>query len=263
MIGVREMGKVRKDLTGMKFGRLTVIKQIDDYISPSGNRYSRWLCQCSCKDHNCIPVLGGSLKSGNTLSCGCLERELKILRQKKFNEYKIIDNVVIGKSSNSDDEFFVDLDDFEKIKDICWSVYINKSNMKELRGWDQNTKKTYRMHAFLGFDGYDHKDRNELNNRKNNLRIATNQEQVWNRSKSPNKTSEVIGVSYCSRDDLWCAEFMYNGKRILRKTFKSEIEAIMCRLNTEVKYIKNGFSGNRHLYDKYGITIQNDYEVVV
>lgn len=251
------MVKVREDLTGRVFGRLTVLEQVEDYVTPKGNRYNRWLCECSCEEHNLIEVNGGSLKSGNTSSCGCLERELTISRQKKFNQYKIIDNVVIGKSSNSDDEFFVDLDDFDKIKDICWSVSINKSNIKELRGWDQNTKKTYRMHAFLGFGGYDHIDRNELNNCKSNLREATPQEQVWNRGKANNKSSSVVGVHYNKRDKAWIAELSYNYECVFRQYCKTEEEAILARLNAEIKYIDSAFAPNRHLYEQYGIKILN------
>ena len=36
------------DLTGQVYGRLTVIKRVDDYISPSGDRKVQWLCKCKC-----------------------------------------------------------------------------------------------------------------------------------------------------------------------------------------------------------------------
>ena len=255
------MIKVREDLTGKQFGRLTVIEQIEDYVTPSGNRYNRWLCSCLCDDNKRIPVLGGSLKSGNTQSCGCLERELTILRQKKFNDYEINDDVVIGKSSNTDDLFYVNTCDFEQIKNICWSVYINKSGVKELRGYDQKTQKTWRMHTFLGFGNYDHIDRNELNNRRNNLRLATPQEQVWNRGKSTNKSSNVVGVSWYAREKRWVAELFYNGKKVFRKSFKTEQEAIIARLQAEIKYIKPEFAPNRHLFEQYGIMISNNCEV--
>ena len=253
------MIKVREDLTGMQFGRLTVIEQIEDYIAPSGNRYNRWLCECSCNQHKRVPVIGRSLKSGNTQSCGCLERELKIARLKKYNEYRIDGDVVIGKSSNTDDEFMVDLQDFDKIKDICWSVSQN-NGVKELRGWDSTVKKVVRMHGFLGFEKYDHIDRNELNNRRCNLRIATPQEQVWNRGKVANKSSTVTGVSWCERDKRWAAELFYNGKKVFRKYFKTEQEAIIARLQEEVKYVNPQFASNRHLYEKYGIQIPKQEE---
>ena len=68
------MVKVREDLTGKKFGRLTVIKQVEDYINPHGTHYAQWLCECECSDKQII-VRGTDLKNGHTKSCGCIHRE--------------------------------------------------------------------------------------------------------------------------------------------------------------------------------------------
>lgn len=62
-----------KDLTDMKFGRLTVIKRVDNYIRPSGKEAAKWLCVCDCG--NKIEVITNSLTSGSTKSCGCLHNE--------------------------------------------------------------------------------------------------------------------------------------------------------------------------------------------
>lgn len=61
------MGKFQ-DLTGQKFGRLTVIKR-------DKNKYGRvtWLCRCEC-GNMCI-VTANSLKTGNSTSCGCFRKE--------------------------------------------------------------------------------------------------------------------------------------------------------------------------------------------
>ena len=40
------------DLTGKKFGRLTVIKRDEDRIQPSGQHKARWLCKCDCGNPN-------------------------------------------------------------------------------------------------------------------------------------------------------------------------------------------------------------------
>lgn len=55
------------DLTGKQFGRLTVICQIKDRVKGD---LIKWLCQCDCGVQKA--VIGSSLKSGNTKSCGCL-----------------------------------------------------------------------------------------------------------------------------------------------------------------------------------------------
>lgn len=57
------MGKI-KDLTGQKFGRLTVIEYV-------GNK--KWKCKCDCG--NIVEVKSKSLCSGNTKSCGCYRKE--------------------------------------------------------------------------------------------------------------------------------------------------------------------------------------------
>lgn len=172
---------------------------------------------------------------------------------KNYNEYRIEDNLVIGKASNTDDEFFLDLCDFDKIKDISWSVRINSVGMKELCGWSPESKKTTRMHVVLGFANHDHIDRNELNNCRNNLRSATVQEQIWNRSKAKGTSSKVVGVSYYAKSNKWVAELTYNRKRVFRQYFDTEEEAIVARLQAEVQYIPLEFAPNRHLYEQYGI----------
>ena len=62
------------DLTGQVYGRLTVIKRVDDYISPSGDRKVQWLCKCKCGKE--VIVTGNNLRKGNSKSCGCYNREL-------------------------------------------------------------------------------------------------------------------------------------------------------------------------------------------
>lgn len=58
------------DLTGQRFGRLTVIER----ANKPGEGYSpTWLCKCDCG--NTKIVVGQSLRSGITVSCGCWQRE--------------------------------------------------------------------------------------------------------------------------------------------------------------------------------------------
>lgn len=57
-----------KDLTGKRFGRLTVIG-IDD----RDTRKTFWNCVCDCG--NIKAVRSDSLQSGRILSCGCLKKE--------------------------------------------------------------------------------------------------------------------------------------------------------------------------------------------
>lgn len=65
---------VFKDLTGLRFGRLLVIKRAEDYISKDGKGKVRWYCVCDCGDTKTVWSL--SLVSGNTKSCGCIHKEV-------------------------------------------------------------------------------------------------------------------------------------------------------------------------------------------
>ena len=59
----------REDLTGHKFGRLTVI---EFYVS---NKYGQSIWTCECEFGNISHVGRNELKSGCTVSCGCFRRE--------------------------------------------------------------------------------------------------------------------------------------------------------------------------------------------
>lgn len=66
------MGKLI-DLTGRRFGRLTVVGRAENYVSPRGKQATRWICQCDCGKKT--TVVGGDLRDGSVKSCGCFFRE--------------------------------------------------------------------------------------------------------------------------------------------------------------------------------------------
>ncbi len=59
-----------KDLTGERFGKLTVLRLGDPARSPGGKAIRRWVCRCDCGRE--ITVNQNSLTGKNgTRSCGC------------------------------------------------------------------------------------------------------------------------------------------------------------------------------------------------
>lgn len=69
-----------KDFSGMRFGRLLVLR-------PTGEKLHTnhiWLCQCDCG--NLVEVCNINLTNGGTRSCGCLNEELRPLRGRKAAE---------------------------------------------------------------------------------------------------------------------------------------------------------------------------------
>ena len=63
----------RIDLTGLRFGRWTVL-----HYKETVNKQPYWSCRCDCGAESA--VLGMTLRSGGSRSCGCLRRELNTKR---------------------------------------------------------------------------------------------------------------------------------------------------------------------------------------
>lgn len=60
------------DLTGLVFGRLTVLQRQPN----SAHGHARWECKCEC---GVVTIkTGSSLTNGNTRSCGCLKAETAV-----------------------------------------------------------------------------------------------------------------------------------------------------------------------------------------
>lgn len=83
------------DLTGQRFGKLTVIRRAKDYTYTNKNRKTTspvWLCKCDCG--NLVLCQGGNLRSGNTTNCGCEKKqslgEIKIANYLTENNIKYL-----------------------------------------------------------------------------------------------------------------------------------------------------------------------------
>ena len=61
------------DLTGLRFGRLTVLSQAETTFTAGGRPVRRWNCRCDCG--NTIVTTRQNLRKGDTRSCGCLKLE--------------------------------------------------------------------------------------------------------------------------------------------------------------------------------------------
>lgn len=247
------MVKVREDLTGQTFGRLTVIRQCEDYIAPNGQHFAQWICTCNCGNENPVIVRSNDLKRKRTQSCGCLAIEKTIKRSKKYNIYSEMKtdqygDYYIGYTSNTSKEFYVDAEDYDIVKQYCWRE-VEYRNMPRLAGW--NGKNIY-MHVLLGYKNYDHIDRNELNNRKYNLRECTVQENRRNSSIRRDNTSGFTGVTYRKKSNKYLSRIYIDGKEIVLGLFANLEEAVKARLRAEQKYYGD-FAPQRHLFREYGI----------
>lgn len=133
---------------------------------------------------------------------------------KKHNEYQIVDDYVVMKTNNGY-EFLIDLEDLNKVKDICWC----SDKKGYLLGWDTNLKKMVKLSRLIMNcpDGLfvDHIGGNEsiYDNRKQNLRICTNTQNQWNRKEAKNNTSGHKSVFWVEKNHKWMVRMCINGKR--------------------------------------------------
>lgn len=223
------MGKFQ-DLTGQKFGKLTVLKR-----TKNKGKNIMWECECDCGNPIHSIVSSTNLKTGNVKSCGCIGREKTIERNKcpKKNNYTFYNEYIEGETKEGE-KFIIDKEDFEKIKNYQWhSHYVNRK--KNYVSCIFNGKRLYIhriiMNCLEEDKVVDHIDGNPLNNRKNNLRICTKAENSRNLCLYD---SELRGISI--RGNSYGAKITFNGKNIWLGSFASLEDAQKARDNAELIY---------------------------
>lgn len=251
------MVNVKNNLIGKKFGRLMVLEQADDYIVPkTGKHVARWLCECDCDNHTRKIVQGNNLISGKTNSCGCLAREqlsnFNTETKHKVNNYDLSGEYGVGYASNTDNPFLFDISDYELIKDYCWNEHVKNNGYHVLEAYDKENGSTIPLFHVLGCKGYDHINRNPLDNRRENLRPASQAENTRNRSLSKNNTSEITGVGYVKRLGKWRSRITVNDTHIYLGVYEDKTEAVIARLLAEKKYFGE-FAPQKHLFNKFNI----------
>lgn len=221
------MVEVKIDMTGWVMkehgvpdSRLTVIRQIEDHVYPNGKHAAMW--ECICEDGNIVNALGGDIRSGHILSCGCLRKEVTSLKGKlygaknsekahevliKRNKYNLDGDCGICYLSDGTEVMF-DKEDYDLIKD--WTWYKDGHGYVVSHKAKNNVRTCVKMHMLvMGSDGsmdVDHIFRNKLDNRKSQLRFATRAENTRNQGLRKNNTSGCKGVSWHKNRKTWVAE---------------------------------------------------------
>ena len=229
------------DLTGKIFGRLTALYENgkDKY----GNRL--WHCRCNCNNQTEIDVRYSSLINDKTHSCGCIKKEFMRKQgkaKKKYNPCEICGDYVTMYTLKGE-PFYVDIEDYDKVKDLCWRKDDNGYLIARL-GTGSIRIHTIIMNTPDGTEiDHIHGETTRNDNRKSNLRIGTHQKNIFNCQISKNNTSGVTGVYY--RNDLkkWAAQIhcgVYEDtgkpKCYYLGTFDNKEDAIAARKAAEEKY---------------------------
>lgn len=217
------MVKVKKDLTGMVFGRLTVLGQADDYVSPSGGHYARWLVQCSCGSPTLVKQQRG-LIVGSTASCGCLQKE-KTSRA----------NTKHGKRSTKE------YNSWAHMVQRCTNPRNKSFSYYGGRGiticdrWLNSFEAFYEdMEECPEGMSLDRIDVNE-GYCKENCRWTSSNEQCYNQRRYSNNSTGVTGVIWFKKLGKWMSYISKNCKRIHLGYFTSFEEAVAARKLAEIE----------------------------
>jgi len=196
------------DLTGQRFGRLTVVELTEN----SSRGEKRWKCQCDCGRYNIVST--HDLQRRSSLSCG-----------KCNTYYEHLDGYMTCRVRDGH-EFIIDKTDYKKVVKYTWHI--------TPRGYvvAMIDNKLYKLHRFILniFDKtitVDHINHNGCDNRKCNLRFCTQQQNNWNAQKHKEASSKYKGVSWHMSVHKWQAYINYNHKRICLGCFDSEEEAAL------------------------------------
>jgi hypothetical protein len=221
------------DITGQTFGRLTVI----DYAGLNIRGEATWECRCSCGNPNSVIVPSYDLRKRHTSSCGCLQREVTSKLHKQTNRYEIRDDYVVG-YTNRGNPFFVDKEDLNKIQDYCW---VEKRQSDTIYPMAYVSKGKYIRLGRLIMDAQDtevvdHINHDTMDNRRVNLRIVKQAENMLNVGIRSNNTTGVTGVWREKRRSKWVAEIKRDGIKHFLGQYDSFDEAVAARKAAEEKY---------------------------
>jgi len=125
----------------------------------------------------------------------------------------------------------VDPQDFYHLNNFDWVADGKGDNIYAVRHLLSADEKanTVRMHRYIMRAPVgllvDHRNNNGLDNRRANLRLATNSQNNCNSRKRKNTSSRFIGVHFDKRKSMWPVYIRHHGKRTWLGCFDNELDA--------------------------------------
>lgn len=203
------MRKLANDLTGKRFGRLTVIG-----VEDNGKRKTYYACQCDCG--NVKVIRADALVGGCTVSCGCKKKEQDRVNLTANHSHKMSGTRI----------YWVWVD----MKNRCYNCMSTIYDRYGGRGilvceeWKNDFKAFYDWAISNGYDEKLTIDRIDVNGNyePSNCRWSTMKEQANNRT-----TNVKIRIGNVTKTITeWCEIFQVDPKRTLARYGRNGFESI-------------------------------------
>ena len=182
------------DLSGKQFGYLKVIKRDEK----RKGKYVYWICECQCENRTIVSVRGSNLKSGNTVSCGCVNN--KNIHKKRRNSIDITE---------------------KRFGKLVAKRYVKSGRYGAIWhcecdcGGTIDTYVSYLTSGGISSCGCEEdKNRKKQNNKLHDMIIKdTNISIIRKKEANKNSSTGIRGVSWCKSKQKYIAEITFQKKR--------------------------------------------------
>lgn len=226
--------------------KLTNEEFINKAIKVHGNKYDYSKSEykgsginvcISCKKHGDFWQTPANHNRGHGCPKCKTEKLVSISKDiaKSKRNYKTItccENGAIYMPANNGKHFIIDKEDFDLVHSYNWNIrkdgYVYNTKVGYLHRLLMNTPKGYMT---------DHIDHNRLNNRKSNLRICLNSNNLMNMI-SKTGSSKFKGVCWHKKAKKWVSSIRVNNKHMHLGCFDNEVDAAKAYNEAANKYFK-------------------------
>lgn len=185
-----------------------------------------------CGNDFLIPPCYYDIRKTCSIKCSAIYKQ-------KRNEYILYDTyaeIIIKSKKYGEQKALIDLEDIEKCKKYNWCLKYDKT----IKNSYLHNSKGLILHRYImncpDNMVIDHINHNTLDNRKQNLKICTEIENLRNKK---NNISGYVGVSHYKRDNTWESNITINNHKIFLGRYKDINEAIKARKQAEQEYFLN------------------------